>query len=54
MRGNGIDLANVEDVRGHALRILTRLSTGTMPPGRPWPDEAVARFRGWVEGGMGA
>ena len=54
MRPQGIDLAAVEDVRGHALRILARLAEKTMPPGRPWPDDQVERFRGWVAGGMAA
>ena len=41
MRPQGIDLAAVEDVRGHALRILARLAEKTMPP-----RAAVARRSG--------
>ncbi len=52
MRRMGLNLASVEQVRKNAPRILSRLSDKSMPPGRPWPDEQVARFRAWIDGGM--
>jgi hypothetical protein len=48
------DLGNYQDVRTHAQAILGRLSNGTMPCDRKWPEEQIALFRRWVEAGMPA
>jgi hypothetical protein len=48
----GIDLSKFEDVRRHAGRIFFRLSTKTMPPGKPWPDNRIAKFKQWIDAGM--
>jgi hypothetical protein len=48
----GFDLSNFEDVRRHAGRIFLRLSTKTMPPDKPWPDDQIAKFKEWMDGGM--
>jgi len=48
------DLWNYHDVSAHAAGILERLTEGTMPCDGEWPEEQVARFRRWVEGGMPA
>jgi hypothetical protein len=48
----GFDLSKFEDVRRHAGRIFFRLSTKTMPPDRPWPDNQIAKFKQWIDGGM--
>jgi len=48
----GFDLSSLEDVRTHAGRIFLRLSTKTMPPDKPWPDDRIARFKEWMDGGM--
>jgi hypothetical protein len=45
------DLWSYEDVSAHAEKILARVGAGTMPPGRPWPDEWVDLFARWIHGG---
>jgi hypothetical protein len=47
------DLWSYEDVKDNADAILERLEEGDMPCDGAWPDEQVARFRSWVQGGMG-
>jgi hypothetical protein len=46
------DLWDYDDVRTYAQDILERLADGTMPCDEEWPDEQIAQFRRWVEGGM--
>ena len=48
----GFDLSKFEDVRRHATKIFFRLSTKTMPPDKPWPDNRIAKFKQWIDGGM--
>jgi hypothetical protein len=48
----GFDLSKFEDVRRHAARIFFRLSTKTMPPDKPWPDNRIAKFKQWIDGGL--
>ena len=48
------DLGNYHHVSTHAQAILERLSNGTMPCDRKWPEEQIAQFRRWVESGMPA
>ena len=48
------DLWDYLDVRTHAQDILTRLSEGTMPCDGEWPEQQIALFRRWVDGGMPA
>ena len=48
------DLWNYHDVSKHAQVILGRLTEGSMPCYGKWPDEQIAQFRRWVEGGMPA
>ena len=45
------DLWSYADVKENADAILERLSDGDMPCDGAWPDEQVAMFRRWVEGG---
>jgi len=45
------DLWSYQDVKENADAILERLSDGDMPCDGAWPDEQVALFRRWVEGG---
>lgn len=52
--GFAFDLWNYHDVRAHAEDILERLTDGSMPCDREWPEEQVAQFRRWVEAGMPA
>jgi hypothetical protein len=46
------DLWDYDDVRTYAQDILERLADGTMPCDEEWPDEQIAQFRRWIEGGM--
>lgn len=48
----GIDLSKFDDVKMHASRIFFRLSTKTMPPDKPWPDNQIAKFKQWIDAGM--
>ncbi len=48
----GIDLSKFDDVKQHASRIFFRLSTKTMPPDKPWPDNQIAKFKQWIDAGM--
>ncbi|RIK42526.1 MAG: hypothetical protein DCC55_08455 [Chloroflexi bacterium] len=46
------DLSTYADVKANAELIYERLADQSMPPGQPWPDEQVARFRRWIDEGM--
>ncbi len=45
------DLWSYDDVSLHADGILAQLRAGTMPYGRAWPEQHVARFQRWVATG---
>ena len=45
------DLWSYADVKAHAGSILERLVDGTMPCDARWPQESVALFRSWIDGG---
>jgi hypothetical protein len=45
------DLWDAEDVRDHADAILEQLEAGRMPCYGAWPEERIALFRRWREGG---
>jgi hypothetical protein len=46
------DLHSYEDVRENAAAILERLEDGSMPCDDEWPEEQVALFRAWIQGGL--
>jgi hypothetical protein len=48
------DLWSHADVALNSEAILRRLREGTMPCDGAWPDEQVALFHSWVEGGTPA
>ncbi len=48
------DLWDYNDVCKYAQDILERLSGGSMPCDREWPDERITQFRRWIEAGMPA
>jgi len=48
------DLWKYEDVRDHAESILERIEDGSMPCDEEWPEERIALFRRWIDGGMPA
>jgi len=51
---SGFDLSDYEDVRERVQGIYARLSDGSMPCDGPWPEERVAKFKRWMDGGMKA
>ena len=48
------DLRSYEDVQENAEQIYERLADGSMPCDEEWPEERVAVFRSWIDGGMPA
>jgi hypothetical protein len=44
-----LDLGNYDSVRAHANIIYQRVSLGDMPPGSPWPQEQVDKFKQWMD-----
>ena len=48
------DLWDYKDVRTYAQDILERLEEGSMPCDGEWPEQQIAQFRDWVEGGTPA
>jgi hypothetical protein len=46
------DLWSYADVSANSEVILERLSEGTMPCDRTWPDQDIEKFRQWVADGM--
>jgi hypothetical protein len=49
-----LDLSRYEAVKANADDIYNVLSAGEMPPGQPWPQEQVARFKQWMDDGYPA
>ena len=45
------DLWSYADVSANSEVILERLSEGTMPCDRTWPDADVEKFRQWISEG---
>ncbi len=48
------DLSDYDSVKEHSDDILDRLTDGSMPPGEPWPDRDIARFKQWMDEGFPA
>ena len=46
------DLWDAEAVREHATGILEQVDSGRMPCYGAWPEDRVALFRSWIDGGM--
>ncbi len=46
------DLWDVESVREHAEAIFEQVEAGRMPCYGAWPEERIALFRRWIDGGM--
>jgi hypothetical protein len=46
------DLGDFDDVVANADVIYERLADKSMPPDDPWPDDQIAKFRQWIDGGM--
>ena len=46
------DLSDFDDVVANAELIYERVVDKSMPPGDPWSDEQIAKFRQWIDGGM--
>lgn len=45
------DLWSLEDVKANADAILASVSAGEMPCDDAWPEDRVALFKAWVDGG---
>lgn len=54
MKSFGMDLSLYDDVKQHAAAILSRLEDGSMPCDDPWSKEQIAKFKQWMDEGMGA
>jgi len=52
MKSFGLDLSSYDDVKAQAEAIYSRLEDGSMPCDEPWPNEQIARFKQWMDGGM--
>jgi hypothetical protein len=52
MKGMGLDLSSVDEVKAQAEAIYSRLEDGSMPCDDPWSKEQVAKFKQWMEDGM--
>jgi hypothetical protein len=53
MKNFGLDLSSYDDVKAQAENIHNRLDDGSMPCDGAWPKEHIARFKQWMEEGMG-
>jgi hypothetical protein len=47
------DLADYAAVRENAEGIYQQLVDGNMPCDGPWPADQIARFRQWIDDGLG-
>jgi hypothetical protein len=61
MRRLGVHLDDYQYMsdREHAAAVYRQLSTKRMPPSQrggagPWPDEHIALFQAWIDGGYQA
>ena len=45
----GLNLGTYDSVKARANTIYRRVSRGDMPPGRPWPQEQVDKFKQWMD-----
>ena len=52
LTNNQLNLGDCQSVKQNASAIFTRVSNGTMPPGRPWPPQWVRNFADWMVAGM--
>lgn len=44
-----LDLGSYESVKANAYDIYNVLASGDMPPGEPWSEAQVARFKSWMD-----
>jgi hypothetical protein len=51
MSKQGLDLTSYEQVRASAGAIYGQVSTGAMPPGRPWSQDMLQTFLTWMSNG---
>jgi hypothetical protein len=49
-----LDMGSYDSVKENAENIYERVADGSMPPGAPWPDAIIARFRQWIDEGCPA
>ena len=46
--GGQLDLSNCQSVQQSAQQIYDQVSSGSMPPGNPWPQDWVDNFQQWM------
>jgi len=46
--GGKLDLSNCQSVQQWAQQIYDQVSSGSMPPGNPWPQDWVNNFQQWM------
>ncbi len=44
-----LNLDSYDSVKAHASIIYRRVSLGEMPPGSPWSQEQVDKFKQWMD-----
>jgi len=44
-----LDLGSYDSAKAHANIIYRRVLLGDMPPGGPWPQEQVGKFKEWMD-----
>lgn len=52
MKPMGIDLSSYEEVKKNGQNIYGRLSAKDMPCDGPWSDQAIKKFKEWMDSGM--
>jgi len=48
---NHLNLADCQSVKQNASEIFSRVSDGSMPPGKPWPAQWIKNFADWMVDG---
>ena len=49
--GGALDLSDCLSTQKWAQEVYNRVSTGSMPPGKPWSKEWVDNFKSWMDDG---
>jgi len=50
--GTIYNLDDYDDVKANAFKIYGMLKSQRMPPGRPWTDEMLLKFKSWMDAGF--
>ena len=52
MVGRTYALDDYDRVKADAIKIYGMVRTKQMPPGSPWTDDMLLRFKNWMDGGF--